>query len=212
MLYLLDMFGVAVFAVTGAMAAGRKRMDVFGIVIVALVTAIGGGTLRDLLLGRCPVFWMTDPAYLLVAAVSALLTFVCARFLRFPRLTLFLFDAMGLAVFTVVGCRNAMDFEVSSVIVVLMGMVTGVVGGIMRDILCDEIPLILCREVYATASLLGAVIYVYLPVLGVSSVPTLSVSIAAVLCVRLAALRWQLALPVFGGHKPTSSMASLSKE
>lgn len=135
-LYLLDLIGVAVFAVSGALAAGRKQMDLLGVAVIATVTAIGGGTLRDILLDRNPVFWIEDPTYLLVILAAAALTLLYARFHKPPRTSLLIADALGLALFTISGAQLAEEQKLSAVIVVLMGTITGTAGGVLRDVLC----------------------------------------------------------------------------
>lgn len=197
MINLLGLFGIVVFAVSGALAAGRKRMDMFGIVVVAIVTAIGGGTMRDLLLGARPVFWIDQPDSVIVAAAAGLVTFVAARFVRPPERLLLLFDAFGLALFTVLGCQRALAMGVPAVIVILMGILTGSAGGVIRDLLCGEIPSLLRREIYATASLLGGLVFILLDAAGATSRMQMVVSITMVLLVRLAALYWELSLPIF---------------
>lgn len=198
MLYLLDLFGVVVFAITGALAAGRKHLDLFGVVVLALVTALGGGTLRDLILGIRPVFWIADPHYIYVASAAALATFCFNR--RLPpssRRLLKTADAAGLAVFTVIGCQRAMTLATPAVIAVLMGVMTGVVGGMIRDILSGEIPLILRKEIYATAAIAGAAVYVIIiRFTGQQAIATVF-CIAVILTLRIAAIHWQLSLPVF---------------
>jgi len=196
-LYVLDLFGVVVFAVTGALAAGRKRMDVFGMTVLALATALGGGTARDLVLGAQPVFWVADPLYVAVGASAALLTFTVARLWRLPPRLLLVGDAFGLAVFTVIGAGKALAMDVSPLICILMGVMTGTVGGMIRDILSGEIPLILRREIYATASLSGAVVYVVLAVFVPHTWIAAAAGVAVVLAMRLAAIRWDLSLPTF---------------
>jgi uncharacterized membrane protein YeiH len=197
MLYLLDLFGTAVFAATGALAAGRKHMDVFGVVVVALVTALGGGTARDVVLGVGPVFWVHDAAYVIVAACAAVGTFVLARFARLPERALLVADAFGLAVFTAIGAQRAFAAGAAGLIAVLMGVMTGVAGGMVRDVLCGEIPLILRKEIYATASLAGATAFVLLRSGGVERTPATAAAVVLVLAVRLAAIHWRLSLPVF---------------
>ena len=197
MIYLLDLFGIAVFAISGALAAGRKKMDMFGIVVVALVTTIGGGTLRDIILGIRPVFWVGDPASLIVASVAAVATFLAVRFIRIPHRTLLLFDAFGLALFTVLGCQRSMAVTDSQTIIVVMGILTGVAGGMIRDLLCGEIPVILRGEIYATASLLGGITYVGLRSLGGDPGTVTIAAIVAALGLRLAAIHWRLSLPIF---------------
>ena len=196
-LYVLDLFGVVVFAVTGALAAGRKRMDVFGMTVLALATALGGGTARDLVLGVRPVFWVDDPVYVVVGAAAALLTFTVARLRRLPPRLLLVGDAFGLAVFTVIGAGKALAMDVSPLICVLMGVMTGTVGGMIRDILSSEIPLVLRREIYATASLSGGVVYVVLALLVPETWIAVAAGVAVVLAMRLAAIHWDLSLPTF---------------
>lgn len=203
MIHLLDLFGTAVFAATGALTAGRKHMDIFGVVVVGLVTALGGGTARDLVLGATPVFWVQDVAYIGVAVCAALATFVLARFVRMHERSLLVADAFGLAVFTAIGAQKAFAAgagrlsAAEGLIAVIMGVMTGVVGGMVRDVLCGEIPLILRREIYATASLAGAVAFVLLRSGGVERAPATAAAVVIVLAVRLAAIHWRLSLPIF---------------
>jgi uncharacterized membrane protein YeiH len=205
MIYLFDLFGVAVFAVTGSLAAGEKHMDLFGVVVLALATALGGGTLRDLILGAYPVFWISDPLYIFVGTAAAISIFVLARFVRPPAKALKFVDAFGLAIFTVIGTEKALSLGVPGSISVIMGVMTGVAGGIIRDMLSGEIPLVLKAEIYATASLCGAIIFVVLT----SQFPSMPLSapaaITAVLALRLAAIHWKLSLPVFPSAKNESS-------
>ncbi|MFN7087224.1 MAG: trimeric intracellular cation channel family protein [Burkholderiales bacterium] len=160
LLYLLELFGVAVFAISGALVAARKGMDPFGVIVIAVVTAIGGGTLRDVLLGRHPIFWFEDVTYLVVIIAAAAFTLVYSRFWRAPLKALLIADAFGLALFTVSGAQIAEQQALPAIIVVLMAAITGTAGGVLRDMLCAEVPLILRRDIYATASLAGATIYV----------------------------------------------------
>lgn len=198
MIYFLDLFGTAVFAVSGALAAGRKRMDLFGVVVLASVTALGGGTLRDLSLGCHPLFWISDRTYVFLAAATSLATFVLARYrTEPPKRLLLLSDALGLAVFTVIGAQKALDLQAPATVAVIMGIMTGVVGGMMRDVLSGEIPLILRREVYATASLCGATVFVGLAPVLASSPLRSALAVAATLSLRLAAIRWNLSLPLY---------------
>lgn len=201
MIYVLDIFGVVVFAVAGSLAAGRKHMDLFGVVILALVTALGGGTLRDLTLGISPVFWVSDPLYILVAVAAAILTFVLARSFDLPGRLLLIADAFGLAVFTVIGVRKALGVGVHPGIAVMMGVMTGVAGGMIRDVLSGEIPLILRREIYATASLCGAVAFVGLLRLFPEAPLSTITAVGVILCVRLAAIHWKLSLPTFAQRR-----------
>jgi len=197
MLHLFDLVGVAVFAVTGAIAAGQKKMDMFGVVVVATVTALGGGTVRDLVIGTSPVFWVSDPAYVVISILAGLGTFIYVYFGEPPLTVLLIADAFGLAIFTVIGCQKSSQFHDSVLIIMVMGVMTGVTGGIIRDLLCGQIPLILRREIYATASLTGGTIFVILRQLRIDDWIVTVASIAAVLTVRLSSLRWHLSLPVY---------------
>ena len=196
--YAFDLFGVAVFAITGALMAGRKSMDVLGVMIVAVVTALGGGTLRDVILGRYPVVWIQDQIYILVAIGAALATLVWVRMTRPIHETgLLVADAFGLSIFTVIGTQVALAMQVPLSAVVIMGVMTGVAGGVMRDIICNEIPLIFHKEIYATASMVGSLLYISLYRLNTPANLDIILAILAVLAIRLAAIRWQLQLPRF---------------
>ncbi|PQJ34902.1 hypothetical protein BSZ35_10120 [Salinibacter sp. 10B] len=196
-LYVLDLFGTAVFAVSGALAAGRRHMDLFGALVIAAVTAIGGGTVRDLILDRHPVFWIRDLRYLAVIAGAGGLTFAYTSVFRPPRQSLEAADAFGLAVFSVVGARVALDAGTPLVIVVLMSAITATVGGMVRDVLCGETPLILQEEIYATAALGGGALYLGLRASALPDAAVMALTITAVAGVRLAALQWKLHLPSF---------------
>ena len=196
LVYWLDLAGVAVFAISGALAAGRKRMDIFGVVVLGLVTAVGGGTLRDLLLDQ-PVFWIVDPASIVVASLAAVGTIATlGRVGRWPR-TLLVADAIGMSLFAVLGAQAALKSGAHGVIAVVMGMMSGVAGGIIRDLLSGEVPLILRREIYATAALLGAGVLVLLRLAGVTGWVPVVVGFLAALVLRAAAVIRKLALPVF---------------
>jgi uncharacterized membrane protein YeiH len=196
-LYLLDLFGVAVFAVSGALTAGRKSMDLFGVIVVAVITAIGGGTVRDILLDARPIFWIEDPMYLVVILAATGATILYGRFLTPPRISLLVADAFGLAVFTFIGAQTAYEAGVPTIIVVLMGTITGAAGGVMRDVLCAEVPLILRREIYATAALAGATVYVLLEEIGAVGPIVAALPVATVFGLRLAAIRFDLHVPPF---------------
>src|SRR5215831_19966433 len=153
--YLLDLVGVAVFAVSGTLAAGRTGLDLLGVIVIAALTAIGGGTLRDLLLNRHPIFWITYAKYLTVIIASALLTVCYVRIWPPPGNTLLVADALGLALFAMFGAQVAEAAQRPPLIVVLMGTMTGVAGGVLRDVITAQIPLILRRDIYATAAIGG---------------------------------------------------------
>src|SRR5262249_21200175 len=154
-LYVFDLAGVAVFAISGVLAAGRKQLDWVGVLVIATLTAIGGGTVRDVLLDRHPIFWIADPTYLFVICGATIATLAYVRVRPPPGNALLFADALGLALFAVSGAQIAEAQGLAPLIVVLMGTITGVAGGVLRDVLCAEIPLILRRDVYATAAVAG---------------------------------------------------------
>ncbi|MHC4727392.1 MAG: trimeric intracellular cation channel family protein [Planctomycetota bacterium] len=201
LLYAMDLFGIAVFAITGSLAAGKKHMDLFGVVVLATVTAVGGGTLRDLVLGVSPVFWVSAPIYLLVAVATAIVTFFLVRFYGLPLKLLSVADAFGLAVFTVLGTQKALDMDISPGIAVVMGVMSGVFGGMIRDVLSGEIPLILRREIYATASLCGAVTFCVVSYAQQNQSLAAIASVIVTLTLRLSAIKWEMSLPLFISHK-----------
>lgn len=196
LLHILDIFGVAVFAISGALAAGKRRMDLFGVVVLASVTALGGGTLRDMILDTGPVFWVTDPTYLIVAVAAAVATFYTVRLFKLPSILLAIADALGLAVFTVLGTEKALALDMPASIAVVMGVMTGVVGGMIRDVLSGEIPLILRKEIYATASLCGAIVLTLtITKIQVREFAVIA-SIIVTLGLRLSAIKWKISLPL----------------
>lgn len=194
-----DYFGVFVFAITGAMLAARKEMDVFGFVVLALMPAIGGGTLRDLILGE-PVFWLSDTTYLFVTLTAALVTFFAVRFMTRLSDVLLWFDALGLSVFCAIGAAKAMAVTGDPVIGVVMGVITAVAGGILRDVIANETPLVLHKEVYATAAFCGSVCYVFANYYVADFALVLGVTTAFV--VRGLGIILGLSLPVSGYKTP----------
>jgi uncharacterized membrane protein YeiH len=199
----LEHFGISVAAVTGVLAASGKRIDLFGVLVLALVTAFGGGTVRDLLVGDTPVVWLRSPAYLANAATTAVLTFFIARRWQPPRQALLVADAFALALFTIIGARKGVILEFSPAVAVLLGVVTGVAGGILRDVLLGEVPLVFQPEIhiYATAAMVGAIVFVTLRYFTVAEAIATPVGTLVVLGLRLAGIRWRLSLPVFESRK-----------
>lgn len=197
-LYILDMLGVMVFAVSGALAAGRQQLDLLGVLVIAMVTALGGGTLRDVLLDRSPVFWIQQPDYLLAVLGAGLLTILYTRYFKPPQRALLLADAGGLALFSISGAQIAEAAQLHSLVVILMGTCTGVVGGVIRDVLLVEIPIILRRSnIYATAAIAGIAVYLLLQALGSGTEAATFAGMGAIFSLRLAAITWGLALPVY---------------
>jgi uncharacterized membrane protein YeiH len=198
---LIDLFetlGVGVFAMSGALAAGRKRLDLIGVFVVAVVTAVGGGTLRDLLLGRHPIFWIAEPGYLGVVLAASVFTVLLTRFHPPPLKALLVADALGLALFTVSGARIAEASTESWGVVVSMGAITGVAGGALRDVLCNEIPLVMrSGHLYATAAVAGAAVYLVLSRQGAPANVAAAIGMLTVAGLRLAAIVFGLKLPVY---------------
>ena len=185
------------FAISGALAAGRKSLDLLGVIVVAIVTAIGGGTVRDLLLNRHPIFWIADPTYLVVITIAAVLTIVYVRLRAPPGNTLLIADALGLALFTITGAQIAEAAGHSALIVVLMGTITGAAGGVLRDVLTAEVPLILRRDIYATAAVAGASLYLVAQESGIAAPVAAIIGMTAVAVLRVLAILFGLRLPVF---------------
>ncbi|MEO6054265.1 MAG: trimeric intracellular cation channel family protein [Chthoniobacterales bacterium] len=195
--YILQMTGVAVFACSGALSAGRKSLDVVGVIVISFSTAVGGGTLRDLLLQR-NIFWLADPVYLWVCIGAGALTWLYASFWPLPQRTLLFADACGLGLFAISGAQIAEQFGHSVVISCIMGVITGVAGGVLRDVLCGEIPLIFRKsELYASAAMLGTIVYFSLKALSISTAIASLVGIGVITLLRCAALIFGWHLPVF---------------
>lgn len=194
---ILDIFGTAVFAISGAIAAGRKSMDIFGMIVLGCVTALGGGTLRDVVLGITPVFWVLDTSYLAVAIAASIGMYVSACCFRLPAMSLLYADALGLATFMVIGFQKGYQATQDYIIAVIMGVVTGVVGGIIRDVLSGETPLIFRREIYASASFCGAALLGLLTYFSISSIIAIPVAFIATLAIRIFAVHHNLSLPIF---------------
>ena len=195
---LLDLIGIGVFAVSGALAAGRKRLDLLGVFVLAAVTAIGGGTIRDLLLDRQPIFWLADPTYLAVIIVSVFITVGWVRWRRPPLASLLIADAFGLALFSIAGAQIAESAGLPAPTVVLLGAVTGVGGGVIRDVLSAEVPFVLRRgNLYASTVIVGVVAYLGLEATGIGRRRAALTGMVLIAAVRLAAIRWEVKLPVF---------------
>ncbi|MFT4806213.1 MAG: putative membrane protein YeiH [Psychroserpens sp.] len=193
----LDFFGVAVFAISGALTAGHKKLDIFGVMVVALITCLGGGTLRDLILNSHPVIWVENTNYLLVGILSAFSTFLVVRLYKMPMRLLEVCDAIGLAFFTIAGMQKAQLLGYSPEISLLMGVMTGVAGGILRDTLCNEIPLIFHKEIYALAAITGGALFLLLQYFGVVSEISMIIGMFTILTLRLTGIFMGLSMPAF---------------
>jgi uncharacterized membrane protein YeiH len=188
--------GTALFAATGVLASAQRRMDWIGAIVLAIATAIGGGTLRDLLVGQLPVFWVRDQVYLWIAAGTAVLLVPLLPRISFPSQALLLPDAAGLALFTWMGCEKGHMLGLPGIIVVLLGVITSTAGGLIRDVLSAQVPNIMRQgELYAAAAVPGAIAYVALQYIHFDARATAAVCIGCAFGIRLAAIRWGLKLP-----------------
>ena len=159
MFEILDIIGTLVFAISGALTGWHKKLDLFGVFIIAFVTALGGGTLRDVLIGRTPVGWMEDLTYVYVIVFGYFATIVLRAKLEQLRISLFLFDTIGLGIFTIIGIEKGIAVGLHPIICIALGTMTASFGGVIRDILCNEIPIIFRKEIYATVSIAGGVLF-----------------------------------------------------
>jgi len=197
LIYALDLFGVAVFAASGAIAGIAAQMDLLGVLVLATITAIGGGTIRDVLLGSRPVFWIRDsgPIYTIIAATIA--TLIWVHFLPIPTKALPIADALGLAVFAISGAQVAEKAGCRPLVIVLMGTLSGAGGGVLRDVLSAKVPLILRQDVYASAAIAGITVYLLLRAVRSPTAAAFAAGFAIVAVTRLAAIAFDLSLPVF---------------
>jgi uncharacterized membrane protein YeiH len=195
MFYTLEMLGTIAFAFSGALAGFNKRMDIFGIFVVAFVTAMGGGMLRDMLIGNTPVVWMRDLTYLVVVTFGTVVALVFRKKLIYLRLSLFLFDAIGLGIFTIIGVEKGIAAGLHPVICITLGTMTACFGGVVRDILCNDIPVIFRKEIYATICIVGGIIFFILKQTDLSdSMIYLSTSLLIIL-LRLVVVKYKWSLP-----------------
>ena len=200
----IEYFAVAVCAISAVLAAEGKRLDLFGVLVLALVTAVGGGTIRDLCLGAKPVFWIQQPHHVWTALIAAVMTFVAVRFVHLPQRLLAIADAFGLALFGIAGTEKALAFGTPGIVAILLGIVTGVAGGILRDVLRREIPWVFQADeaLYATAVFAGALVFVLLSEWMPPSENHRYIGMVVILLLRLAAMRWRLRLPTFRTRMP----------
>jgi uncharacterized membrane protein YeiH len=197
MLHVIFVIAITAEAMTAALAAGRRRMDWFGVCVLAVVTALGGGTARDILLGHYPLIWVANPYLLLIACAAALITIALARFMHTLRWPFLILDALGLVVFTVIGCNVAIEMGQSPVIVVVAGMITGIAGGILRDVLCNDVPLVFSGELYATVSIVTGIIYYAGLQMGVAADLVTVIAIAVGFSLRVVAIMFGWSMPKF---------------
>lgn len=197
LLYTIFVIALAAESMTAALAAGRRNMDWFGVCVLGCVTALGGGTTRDVLLGHYPLIWVEEPALLLVTVAAALFTIAVARFMERLKMAFLLLDALGLVVFTVTGCMVAMEMGQPVLIVIVAGMITGCVGGVLRDVLCNDVPLLFSGELYATVSAATACIFFFGVQAGVQAEVITVAAIAIGFALRVLAIVFKIEMPRF---------------
>lgn len=202
----LDWFAVGVFAVTGALVASRKEMDIFGFALLATVTGVGGGTVRDLLLGNSPVFWVKEPAYAAICLVVSVIVFFTAHIPQSRYRAILWLDAIGLALVSVAGADRGLDANAGSFIAVVMGVITAVFGGIIRDVLGGESPIILRKEIYVIPALLGAATFVLLVQAAIPPWMAAIAGFSICLLVRGLALTYAWSLPPYRARPGRSSV------
>ncbi len=191
----IDILGTVAFAISGVLVAMEKRLDLFGVFIIAFVTAIGGGTLRDLLIGNTPVAWMTDITYMLTIFIAVVFAVIFVNQLKYLRKSLFLFDTIGIGLYTMVGIEKGLQAELLPVVCIALGTMTACFGGVIRDILCNEIPVIFRKEIYATACILGGASYFLFTGLSMREDYAYIASILVVIGLRLLAVKFGIRLP-----------------
>ncbi len=193
--FIIDILGTIAFAISGVLVAIDKKLDLFGVFIIAFVTSVGGGTIRDLLIGNTPVLWLRDPVYLYTIFGTVVFAVVFRARLKYIRKSLFLFDTIGIGLYTMVGIERGISVGLSSIMCIGLGTITACFGGVIRDILCNEIPVIFRREIYATACIFGGVGYFLLRRLPFDDAYAYMAGIIIVIGIRLVAVRFKIALP-----------------
>lgn len=197
LLLLIYLLAIAAEAMSGALAAGRRNMDFFGVAVIAFVTALGGGTIRDVVLGNYPIGWTQHPEYVCLVILAGLATTLLARFIHHLKRIFLMLDAMGLVAFSLIGCNVALQLDYPVVVVIMAGMLTGICGGILRDVLCNQVPVVFCRELYASVSLLVCALFLSLRSFGIDPDLNTVACFTVGFGFRMLALRFSWKLPTF---------------
>lgn len=203
--YWLNLIGIFFFTISGSLAARDKKHyhDYFGVFFTGFITAIGGGTLRDMMLGAYPISWLSDKNILISIILAFFVTLLFKKYIIKLRRTLFLFDTVGVGIYTILGVQKSLEYHVNPFAAVILGLVTAVFGGVIRDTLLNEIPLIFAKEIYATACITGAVLFTTLLYLNVDSNLAASISMSLIIIIRVLAVKYKLALPKFDSANET---------
>ncbi len=199
--FAIDILGTIAFAISGVLVAMEKKLDLFGVLIIAFVTAVGGGTLRDMLIGNTPVVWMRESVYIFTILGTVIFAIFFVNQLKYLRKTLFLFDTIGIGLFTMVGIEKGLAAELMPIMCIILGTITASFGGVIRDILCNEIPVIFRKEIYATACILGGISYFLLIQLPIDGTYAYIAAILIVILVRILAVKFHIALPNIYGSQ-----------
>ncbi|WP_334057788.1 trimeric intracellular cation channel family protein [Polaribacter sp. P097] len=195
LIYTIDILGTFAFAISGALVASDKKFDLFGVLIIAFVTAVGGGMLRDILINAHPINWIGDLNYLWTIFLAVFLTFLFKSKIAFLSKTLFLFDTIGISVFTLLGLQKGLSFDLHPLIALIMGMISAVFGGVLRDVLTNKVPLIFEKEIYASACLAGGLSYLVLNLAEAPKDINFIISASVIIIIRLVSVKYELELP-----------------
>ncbi len=195
LIYTIDILGTFAFAISGSLVASDKKFDIFGVLIIAFVTAVGGGMLRDILINAHPINWIGDLNYIWTIFLAVFLTFLFKSKIAFLSKTLFLFDTIGISVFTLLGLQKGLSFDLHPFISIIMGMVSAVFGGVLRDVLTNKIPLIFKKEIYASACLAGGLSYLILNLVAIPKENNFIISASVIIIIRLISVKYELELP-----------------
>ena len=203
--YWLNLIGIFFFTISGSLAARDKKHyhDYFGVFFTGFITAIGGGTLRDMMLGACPISWLSDGNILISIILAFLVTLLFKKYIIQLRRTLFLFDTVGVGIYTILGVQKSLEYHVNPFAAVILGLISAVFGGVIRDTLLNEIPLIFAKEIYATACIIGAVLFTTLIYFHIDSNTAASISMSLIIIIRIIAVKYKLALPKFDSGNET---------
>jgi uncharacterized membrane protein YeiH len=193
--YVINILGIIAFTISGVLVALNKKMDMFGIAIIGFVTAVGGGTLRDLLMGSTPVSWMTDVTYTYVIIGSVIFAILLRSKINYLRTSLFLFDTIGIGMYTLIGIQKGIDANFHPIICIAIGTMSASFGGVIRDILCNEIPVIFREEIYATACIIGGAVYFILRQFPIENNISVVIAGITVMVIRLLAVKFKISLP-----------------
>ncbi len=200
-LSIIYLVAIVAEAMSGALAAGRRNMDMFGVAVIAFVTALGGGTVRDLILGHFPIGWTQHPEYIYLVISAGLLTTLVASHMHHLKRVFLVLDAMGLIAFSLIGCNVAREMDYPFPVIVMSGMITGICGGVVRDVLCNQVPVVFRRELYAVVSLIVCSLFLGLLELGINVGLSTAISFGVGLALRLLAIGHGWKLPTFSFQK-----------